>query len=230
MIIGNGLLAKTFFSYKIKEDIIIYASGVSDSVTSTEDDFLREKTLLEDTIMKHPNKTIVYFSSCDVDNNINTKYYLHKYNMEKIVSLKSNNYYIFRLPQVIGYGGNDNTLINFLVKQINDGIEFTCYMQTYKSLIGVDTVFSMCNYIIEKKLYKSQIINILNPNYIAVENIISTIEVFLNKKGKYKTKIVVSKPNYDTKISEILATKLHIDFNVNYLDNLLLKYYRVETI
>ena len=46
------------------------------------------------------------------------KYYHHKENMETIIESSALNYIIFRLPQVVGNGGNKNNLINFLFRHI----------------------------------------------------------------------------------------------------------------
>ena len=227
MIVGNGLLAKSFLHYKDDNNIVIFASGVSNSTTPTEIDCLREQKLLKDTISMNKNKTIIYFSSCDIANDkLNRNpYYIHKNNMEMIVKLQAKNYYIFRLPQVIGKGGNKNTLMNFLVNSIKNRSEFTLYNQTYKSIIDISDVIKMCDYVITNNLYESQGINILNPNYISVESIVKEIETFLNRKANYNTKIVVNNPNYDTGISKEISKQLSIDFDVQYLYKILFKYY-----
>ena len=60
MIIGNGLIAKSFENYNL--DCIIFASGVSSSKEKSRDNFLREVNLLKETISNNPDKKIVYFS------------------------------------------------------------------------------------------------------------------------------------------------------------------------
>ncbi|MEJ2498930.1 MAG: hypothetical protein P8Y46_06430 [Sulfurovaceae bacterium] len=50
MIIGNGMLAHEFSDYKDDNDIIIFASGVSNSGETRESEFEREKELLTKTI------------------------------------------------------------------------------------------------------------------------------------------------------------------------------------
>ena len=68
MIVGNGLLAKSFMHYKDDNNIVIFASGVSNSTTLLEIDCLREQKLLKVTISMNKNKTIIYFSICDIAN------------------------------------------------------------------------------------------------------------------------------------------------------------------
>ena len=227
MIVGNGLLAKSFIHYKDDDGILIFASGVSNSTNPTKVDCLREQKLLENTIKMNMDKTIIYFSSCDIANDKLNKnpYYIHKNNMEVLVKSQSKNYYIFRLPQVIGKGGNKNTLMNFLVNSIKNRSEFTLYKQTFKSIIDITDVIKMCDYILDNNLYKSQIINIVNPNYISVESIVKEIESFLKTIANYNTKMVENNPNYDTSISKDISKQLSIDFDVNYLSKILFKYY-----
>lgn len=46
MIVGNGLIAKEFLEYSNSKNILIFASGVSNSKEERVDEFLREENLL----------------------------------------------------------------------------------------------------------------------------------------------------------------------------------------
>jgi hypothetical protein len=141
MIIGNGLMASVFIQdYKDNENFIIFASGVSNSSETNLEEFLKEKNLLIKTLHENPLKQIIYFTSF-IDTNISKiKYANHKKEMEEIISSSQNNYMILKLPQVIGNGGNKNTLINFIVNKLYNNEEILVYKNTYKSLIDVDDV------------------------------------------------------------------------------------------
>ena len=52
MIIGNGLLAKAFIEYKNNDEIVIFASGVSNSLEEKQSEFKRETDLLKLAILK----------------------------------------------------------------------------------------------------------------------------------------------------------------------------------
>ena len=91
MIIGNGLVAKKFKHYK--RNVIIFASGVSNSLETNDIQFYKEKQLLEDTLKKHPDKLLIYFSSRNVDL-LNSPYYQHKLNMENLIKSYKNKYII----------------------------------------------------------------------------------------------------------------------------------------
>jgi len=86
LIIGNGLIASAFNSnLRNNEDVIIFASGVSNSREVRSDEFFRERKLLVDTLAL--GKYIAYFSTCSVDDPelLNTPYVAHKKEMEALV-------------------------------------------------------------------------------------------------------------------------------------------------
>mgnify|MGYP007017084323 CR=1 FL=1 len=82
MIVGRGLLASLFLEND-REDIIFFASGVSNSLEDRQEEFLREETLIKKTIEENPNKIFVYFSTCSVYDSSKTgsDYVLHKLKM-----------------------------------------------------------------------------------------------------------------------------------------------------
>ena len=66
MVVGNGMIANRFMSYKDDDDVIIFASGVSNSKDIVEENFVREFQLLHQTVKNNADKTLVYFSTCSV--------------------------------------------------------------------------------------------------------------------------------------------------------------------
>lgn len=227
MIIGNGLLAKTFAKYKEDEEIIIFASGVSNSLSIDKSNYEREKKLLLNVIQEYPTKKLIYFSSCDVANKqMNQKmYYQHKLVMEDIIENSCQDYSIFRLPQLISATKNDNTLINFLFNAIKYGKEFTIYSGTFKNLIDVRDVYKICSYIIDNNL-SIRLINIINMQFIEVEELVLLFEKLLETKAKYKKINIASFPQYDDTITKKLYQKIGIVFTNNYLENTLKYYYK----
>ena len=63
MIVGNGLIAKAFDNFK-DDKVIIFASGVSNSLEQRKQEFDREENILSNVINENPEKKIVYFSTC----------------------------------------------------------------------------------------------------------------------------------------------------------------------
>ncbi|MCU7543226.1 hypothetical protein [Riemerella anatipestifer] len=60
MIVGKGLVASLFTNVD-REDIIFFASGVSNSLEVRMEEFVREENLVRETIANHPDKIMVYF-------------------------------------------------------------------------------------------------------------------------------------------------------------------------
>ena len=121
MVIGNGIIAKAFSSYNENSNVIIYASGVSNSKETSPKKYERERKLLNNTILQCNKKTLVYFSTCSItDKSLQqSEYVSHKIAMEKLITNNCKSYYIFRLPQVVGRT-NSPTLVNFIAKAIKN--------------------------------------------------------------------------------------------------------------
>ena len=88
MVVGNGMIANRFMDYKDDDSIIIFASGVSNSKDTIEQNFLREFALLDKTIKSNADKVLVYFSTCSIEDEElqNAPYVIHKKNIEKFIN------------------------------------------------------------------------------------------------------------------------------------------------
>src|SRR5438132_216151 len=58
MVVGSGMIASRFELYKNDDSKIIFASGVSNSKNSKQENFERELQMLNDTIKNNSDKTI----------------------------------------------------------------------------------------------------------------------------------------------------------------------------
>ena len=65
MIVGSGQLASIFFGMELS-NVVIFASGVSNSSNVEKTEFTREKELLMSTIEKNRDAYIIYFSSASL--------------------------------------------------------------------------------------------------------------------------------------------------------------------
>ena len=115
LVVGNGLIARSFCNAKFSSDTVVVASGVSNSGESRHSEFSRERRLILDTIAAHSDSTIVYFSTTSLLSKIQTPYVNHKIEMEQLVGSMAKSFYIFRLPQVVGLVRN-NTLVSYFVQ------------------------------------------------------------------------------------------------------------------
>lgn len=129
MIVGQGDIASVLTDHP---DLIIFASGVSNSNCTDSAQFEREYLLL---IQQDKRKTLIYFSSIYVDQKC-THYFLHKRNMERVINMWFPNHNIIRIGN-IDWGTNPNTFLNFLKNRIKHGLPF-CVVDEYKYMITKD--------------------------------------------------------------------------------------------
>jgi len=217
MVVGNGMLAKTFENYVDDKDIIIFASGVSNSGEEDDNNFLREKKLLEEYILK--GGFLVYFSSCDsiYAEKINKKYYHHKLEMEDLIQKQCERYNIFRIPQIIGVSENKRSLISYFIDKVMQDDPFDVWGNAKKNLISTEDVFKIISYTLKNGLKINSIQNIGNKYYYSLAEIIKTIEDILHKKGNYEFLDKGFTPKYDLDFSNEISSNLGINFEENYL-------------
>lgn len=234
MIIGNGFIAQNFQNkIKIikKLKLAIFASGVSNSLTSNNYDFLREKKKIANYKNKINNKTLVYISSCGVfDPSRNQKpYFLHKIEMENLVKNNFKKFIIIRLPEIIGVSLNKNNLINFLYSKIKNNKKFTLYFNSKRNILDINDAIKLSLAYIEKKMNEKKInfeVNVANRKFYLVSKIVSAIEVITLRKAKFvKKKISNSNWRFTNSIDRKLIKRLNIQFNKFYLNNVIKKYY-----
>ncbi len=215
MIIGNGMMAKQFVSYKDNNDVIICASGVSNSKETRDAEFVREYNLIEKLNDTHSDKLFVYFSTSSMYDPWEKKslYVKHKLNIEEYIQSNFKNYHIFRVSQIIGRA-NNATLINYLINSILLDKEFEVWGRTTRNLIALSDVYNIIDYIIKNQILKNKIVNIANPNNIAVLDVVNFIEEVLRKKARYKI-INHGFPFEKVNISDIkeIINKLYIEFD-----------------
>lgn len=176
MVIGNGLISKSFIEYSSNKDYLIFASGVSNSNESRESEFKREFDLINEYI--NTDSKFIYFSTINDGDN---RYFNHKKSMENFIISNSKNYIIFRLPNVVGDGGNCNNIFNYLNHKILN--EDTINIQNVtRSLIDIDDVRSICKYCMR---FTNRILNISNIEILKVDDIVDIMSDEL-KIGPYK--------------------------------------------
>jgi len=226
MLIGSGMLANVFMKYKSNKEVVIFASGVSNSLEVDKNVFLREEKLLLDTLQKYPNKRIVYFSTCSIEDDSvkNSPYVQHKIKLESILKKKSSSFYIFRLSQVVG-DTKSNTLINYLFNAIQFEKSMLINKGSTRNLLWIEDAFFIVDYIIRNNIYSNEIVNVSSPYNIYVIELVSKIEKILQKKAKYE--LVSQGKNQEINIDKILSIQcLKNLFEDKYIDNVLKKFYK----
>lgn len=226
MIIGKGLLASAFQQhYHASNDVVILASGVSNSKETSAAAFQREQVLIEDIIAASREKTIVYFSTYSIMNpELNSEsYVLHKIKMEKIIR-RHKKYLIFRLSNVFGKTDNPNTILNFLINRILCDEEVIVWKHAVRNVMDVEDIYRICDQILKEGII-NKTLTLTNPYNISVQEIVSQIADYYQKKPEIrlieKGNTFVTNPS-----AEILRcmNKLGMEFNKDYLQDLLRKY------
>lgn len=225
MIVGNGLIANAFREYD-RVGVIFFASGVSNSLENDKAQFQREEDLIRKTISENPDKVFVYFSSCSIydSSKIDSQYVNHKLNMEHIIASETQKYLIARVSNAVGKGGNQNTLINYLIRAIQNQNEIKVHIDATRNQIDVfDVAQIVLNLIDSDQLNK--IVNVAYVSNYSVLEIIRIVEEFLNLKGD----LILEKKGqgYSIDIPDAIGyfKKNNLLDREKYLQEILQKYY-----
>jgi len=185
MIIGNGILANALQFYD-KEDVVFFASGVSNSLEKEASQFEREISLLKSVIIQNPDKRLVYFSTCSIYDPTKTEspYVIHKLTIEKLIAELCQQFIIFRVGNAVGHGGNSNTLINFLKNSILSENKLKLHSNARRILIGTDDIALFISRYM--KDFDNEIINLAYPYQYSLYEILSQLENHLRRKANYE--------------------------------------------
>lgn len=228
MILGTGLIAtelEKIIERKNKTKIVYIASGVSNSNEVDGDKFLREENLVKSTLSLK-NK-VVYFSTCSIydEMSCDSPYVRHKTNMERLIASRGD-FYIFRVPQVVGRSPNKSTLINYLANKIKNREKFVLWSGARRNLIDVHDLTLMINYCISNNLGLNKINNLANKNFYLVDEIVKELELIIGIDAQYSVTTNNKNFTFCTMLSEAISNELKIKFDSNYLHNILRKYYK----
>lgn len=184
MIIGSGLIAKSLANIDSKDNLF-FASGVSNSLETRASEFEREFSLLKETLENNSNLKFIYFSTLSVKDHSkqSSHYVLHKLAMEHYIENNSRNYLILRIGNIVGNGGNPNTLFNYLKDQIINNRRFVVHSNARRLLIDMDDITLFLKDICPK--INNKIINYAFPYHYDLTEIITAIEDKIGKKAIY---------------------------------------------
>ncbi len=221
MIIGNGLIANSLKDID-SEDSLFFASGVSNSLETRSSEFEREFSLLKNSIVQHKENKLFYFSTLSVNDlsKQESKYVLHKLEIENFIKENCKNYIILRIGNIVGKGGNPNTLFNFLKTQITQGSNFMLHLKARRLLLDIDDITkfleSNCANV------NNQTINFAYPYYYDLKEIVEAIRSKIQKEANYQESDEGDfyKVNFDESVNDFFRG---IDAET-YLKNLAEKY------
>ncbi len=228
MLIGSGLLAQAFApSFVQRDDVWIYAAGVSNSTCCDVHEFAREhRRLLEALKRAKSSDTFVYFGTCSVNDPEakNTAYVQHKLAMEKVVSAHPC-HLILRLPQVAGRTPNPHTLLNFLYACISRSEAFPLWRKAKRNIIDVVDVVAIAQYLIEDKAVRNITINIANPVSYPMADIVAAMEKIVGKHAIYNVVERGSEYPIDTSAILPILDKAGVKFGEGYIERVIGNYY-----
>ncbi|MFV0175496.1 NAD-dependent epimerase/dehydratase family protein [Empedobacter falsenii] len=222
MIIGRGLIANLFTEVDLDE-VVFFASGVSNSSETRKGEFLREQNLVEDTLASNPEKLFVYFSTCSIydSSKYNSLYVLHKLHIEEIIKQKAKHFLILRVSNAVGRGGNPNLLMNYLSRQILNDQELVVHQHATRNLIDVEDVKNITLQYIQSNCW-NKIVNVAYLENYFIPEIVEAFEEILQKPAM---KLMENKgEHYSIDIHE-LQYQFSIQDKEVYLNNLIRKYY-----
>jgi nucleoside-diphosphate-sugar epimerase len=230
MIIGNGLLAQAFAPrFTTRDDVLVFASGVSNSRETDPEEFARERRMLDKALAQanEESRKLVYFSTCSISDpdQANTPYVLHKQAQETLVAEHARSYAIFRLPQVVGRIDNPHTLTNYLYQTISSGDVFHVWTKARRNLIDVDDVASIGARLLERADAHNRVTNIACPFPVAILDLVRVFESVMDRRAYYD--LIESGGSYDIDVELAMsaAAEAGLVFDDNYIPQLIRKYY-----
>ena len=177
---GNGLISKSLNKNLTTNSFEIFAAGVSNSNEESIKEFNREiEELLTFIDDRDPLKTIIYFSTYSIDDPslTSSKYNQHKLNIENIIK-KIDDSLIMRLPNVIGDGGNPNTMFNYFKESIKHNKQITVLKNAFRNFIDVNDISCFINNLGNKY---PQTIKLIHPISYNIIDIVTKMGYYLNK-------------------------------------------------
>jgi nucleoside-diphosphate-sugar epimerase len=226
MVVGNGLIARSFHDFAENEDVIIFASGVSNSLSRDASAYQREKDLIDR--YKSSKMLFVYFSTISVLAPCmqESAYVIFKKEMEQYIAEQFQRYIIFRLPNLVGRSDNPNTLTNFIAHQIVRGNKLEIHKHATRYLLDVDHMAMICRYFINNGQPNKTYDIVLN-NKTTISAIVKELENIFNTNVQ-SNDVPKGCDVSITPIEPFILQQIgldHLDIN-NYNHNLLAKYYK----
>lgn len=225
MIIGRGLLASLFIESD-REDVIFFASGVSNSLEDNPQEFLREENLIKKTMEENPDKLFIYFSTCSIydSSKSGSDYVLHKLKMEQLIKNSCKKYLILRVSNAVGNGGNPNLLMNYLIRSIKNNDTINVHTKATRNLIDAEDIKNITFQLIEKSEL-NKIVNVAYVQNYTIIEILESIERFYNTN--INLNLIKSGSGYDINIPDVedYFRINNLNNKESYLCRILEKYY-----
>ncbi|NIF05484.1 hypothetical protein F3J23_08525 [Chryseobacterium sp. Tr-659] len=184
MIIGTGLIANALKDIDTN-DTLYFASGVSNSLETRDSEFEREFSLLKTTYEQHKEKKFIYFSTLSIHDQSKQKspYVIYKKNIEEYIKNNIENFLILRIGNIVGHGGNPNTLFNFLKTQITHKNTFALHLKAKRLLLDIEDISKFLE--LHCLSIHNKVINFSFPYNFDLKEIIAALEEQTHQKAFY---------------------------------------------
>jgi nucleoside-diphosphate-sugar epimerase len=228
LVIGNGMMANAFKDAQLQGNIVVFASGVSNSLEIDAKQFEREEKLVRSTIQNNKEAYFIYFSTCSIYDNLTKEkpYVKHKLHIEQLIERHCPNYLICRVSNIVGRNGNPNTLINYLYRNILNQTDYQAWVQAERNILDVDDLVYYVNAVYELGI-KNKIITIANSSNCKVIEIINEIEAYIGAKSHHQAMDFEHELKLDVSYLDDLGIRrpLHFDSPKAYIKQILNKYF-----
>lgn len=188
MVVGNGMIARRFSAFAERADVVIFASGVSNSKETRPEPFARERRLVDETLRQTTGSLFVYFSTASVDDPTEqgSPYVTHKLGLERLIADRAIHYLLVRASNVVGGPGNPHTILNFFVDRILHNEPFTIWQHASRNLIDLDDVYRVVTHGIADPATWNQTILVANPHSISPLMLVQAIEAHTGRRAQYE--------------------------------------------
>lgn len=234
MVIGNGFIAQALQIFKDNSEFVIFASGVSNSNEKNLSAYAKEFNLLNSFLIQHPDKIFVYFSTLAVfDPNLqNSEYIKHKKKTEQFISNNAARFFIFRLPNIVGFSNNPHTLLNFFFNKIIRKEKVTIYTHAKRYLLDITDMQTIITSVLLRQLLP--INRVYNINLYPAIGALDIFKIFCKELSlDCPYEMIDGGGNYSVPFDETmrlienkqLPLSLKFDTTEEYLKNMIKKYY-----
>jgi nucleoside-diphosphate-sugar epimerase len=226
VVVGDGMMAKAFATFAEDPQVVIFASGVSDSTETAAAAFQREEDLLGRVRAQHRDALLVYFGTCSVfdPDSRYTPYVLHKLRMESLLEASPGPWLVLRLPLAVGPGHRGRTLVRFIHQRIVRHELFEVWGGSTRYPIDVEDVVRIARQLIGERSNWNRRINVALRSFPVLE-FVRALETVTGMNAKFT--LLPKGHHYALECPEIdrLADELRLDFSAGYLERVLRKYF-----
>ena len=226
-VIGNGMIAQRFSKYLCQKDVVIFASGVSNSKEIHSAPYIRERALVDSTLAGLTSQLFVYFSTYSVNDPLekDTPYIKHKLAIEQLIRMRAPNYLIIRASNVVGGLGNRHTVLNYFWEHIQQGKPFAVWQYASRNLIDLDDLYLAVEKALTSPAYQNQTLTLVNPHSINPLQLVRAIEIFSGRQAIFEQIDKGITFNIYSHINQLLNVEENYWQPDQYIDRLLQKYY-----